>query len=593
MPLINTSELGTLEKGDTTYAEVKIHFQTDFGPWLVSRKMEGEKDSLGKLWFSKSKQTVTRRVGNKDRIYKGDGTKRLINNLLPDALNSFFFIDGEQLREFFRISSPQKVADAIDTVSQLGLVYNAFAHLGLLEKDLRKSIKATTPQLDEVVKRIEFVEGQISQLRDRRNNVKKDLENDTEALSKVKEYLSGHSVEKIRALEEKRQMLEAEKGRLTSSNDDAKLMRNQYLVDIAPFIFLKEPIERTYALINERVERGELPPKIKETFVHELIEEGRCICGTDLSSDSEATSTLLDYSKHLSLSELSEVAIVGKTTLEEIQSEILDFPERIDAMTERIDQEETRLEQIAIDIEQIKEDLRGLDLEEINRYEARREQLTTLINQHELLLAELDEQLAASRRILLEHKRTEHTELAKHKKYDTLRLKLSLLRETQNVLAKTQQIIKGRIREKVEQKTNENFLELIRKEGAFKKVTIDDDYTVKVLHSHGFNVINDLSAGEYMILGLAFMSALMSISGFHAPVIIDTPLAKIDDIHRKYITTELPLFLKGTQLVLLVTPTEYDKKVQSNLSEYLLPTNCCHIEENETYTISEVKCKNA
>ena len=92
-----------------------------------------------------------------------------------------------------------------------------------------------------------------------------------------------------------------------------------------------------------------------------------------------------------------------------------------------------------------------------------------------------------------------------------------------------------------------------------------------------------------MILGLSFMSALMTISGFHAPVIIDTPLGKIDDEHREYITTELPKFLSGTQLALLVTPTEYDSNVRYNLQEYLLADNFFEIVENESKTISEVK----
>lgn len=92
-----------------------------------------------------------------------------------------------------------------------------------------------------------------------------------------------------------------------------------------------------------------------------------------------------------------------------------------------------------------------------------------------------------------------------------------------------------------------------------------------------------------MIFGLSFMSALMTISGFHAPVIIDTPLGKIDDEHREYITTELPKFLSGTQLILLVTPTEYDASVKENLQKYLLKENCFEITENESKTISQVR----
>ena len=129
---------------------------------------------------------------------------------------------------------------------------------------------------------------------------------------------------------------------------------------------------------------------------------------------------------------------------------------------------------------------------------------------------------------------------------------------------------------------------LIRKKTAFSSITIDENYDVKVHHIDGYNVINDLSAGEYLILGLSFMSALMTISGFQAPVIIDTPLGKIDDEHREYITTELPKFLEGTQLILLVTPTEYDNNVKANLDKYLLKENFYQITENKDQTVSTV-----
>jgi DNA sulfur modification protein DndD len=591
MPLINSSVLRSLQNDETSYAEVTIHLQTDAGAWLVSRKMEGGKDSYGKLWFSESKLMVVHPVGNQDKVDTGEGTKRLVNNILPDALKSFFFIDGEQLREFFRVSSPDEVAKAIDTVSQLELVYKASSHLELLEKDLRKNIKTSTPQLDTVVRQIEFVQSQIEQFRDRISDVKKDKQNDEAALDVVKEYLRGHNVEKIAALEDKRQMLEAEKDRLIPSIEEQKLKRNQYLVHITPFIFLKAPIENTYVLITEGMDKGELPPKIKETFVHELIEEGRCICGNELTS--ESTATLVEFSKHLALSELSEVAWVGKTTIEQILSEIQEFPKTIDSMNKSIDKQESRLEEIKRDLEQIGDDVAGFDEEEVNRNEARRIELIKLISEHELLLAQLGEQAASARKVLEERRKQEQIELAKDTKHNKLRLKLNLVQEAQNVFLRTQKLIKDRIRNRVEQKTRDNFLTLIRKEGAFEDVIIRDDYTVQVRHSSGFNVINDLSAGEYLILGLAFMSALTDISGFQAPVIIDTPLGKIDDIHRKYITTELPQFLEGTQLILLVTPTEYDDEVRKNLSAYLLPINCCRIKENEIYESEVVQSGNA
>ena len=139
----------------------------------------------------------------------------------------------------------------------------------------------------------------------------------------------------------------------------------------------------------------------------------------------------------------------------------------------------------------------------------------------------------------------EKIELSKDKKNAQLRIKLQLVQDARTTLANTEYVVKAKIRNQVEKSTKENFLTLIRKKTAFKDVLIDEEFNVKIIHSHGYNAINDLSAGEYMILGLSFMSALMTISGFHAPVIIDT-LGKIDDEHREYITTELPKFYRDS-----------------------------------------------
>ena len=88
---------------------------------------------------------------------------------------------------------------------------------------------------------------------------------------------------------------------------------------------------------------------------------------------------------------------------------------------------------------------------------------------------------------------------------------------------------------------------------------------------------------EYMILGLSFMSALMTISdSMHLLSLI--PRLRIDDEHRSISPQSYPV-LSVPQLVLLVTPTEYDS-VRQNLQEYLLADNF-EIVENESKTLSE------
>ncbi|KKF99588.1 AAA family ATPase [Methanosarcina mazei] len=588
MPIINTSAVASLDYNQSTYAEVVVHIITNMGPWTIKRRIEGNKKNDGNLYLKPSELTVIYPVGNQDKVETGEDTQILVNNLLPEALKGFFFIDGEQLREFFKFSTPRKIADAIDKVSQLELLYKSEEHLKLMESTLRKGVKSTTPELEKVQREIQDIENWIEQTK--KIIEQKEFENDknNEELIEINSFLKENNIPKVSILQEERELIDKDIERLNKQIESREFERNNYLVDIAPFIYLKDEIEKSYKIIENKVEKGELPPQIRETFVHELLERGYCICGNDLNGESRKI--LEQYITKLALSELSEISIVGKTTIIQIYSDIKEFPEKIDKLNEHINKLNDDLEQKKRRKEQISAEIKDSDIDEIRRLENRRNQLERLIGNIEGDIKSLNRDLEIFNSKLSNKEELYVKEMSKDKKNLILKKKLSLVKNSLKTIEESKLIIKAKIRDQVERNTKNNFLTLIRKKHAFKDIVIDENYIVKVLHSHGYNVINDLSAGEYLILGLSFMSALMTISGFHAPVIIDTPLGKIDDEHRSLITTELPRFLHETQLVLLVTPTEYDHNVKKNLDEFLLKENYYEIRENEANTESMVWC---
>ena len=74
------------------------------------------------------------------------------------------------------------------------------------------------------------------------------------------------------------------------------------------------------------------------------------------------------------------------------------------------------------------------------------------------------------------------------------------------------------------------------------------------------------------------MAALSDISGFNAPVLIDTPLGRISSNPKKDIAQNLPDYLEGTQMTFLMTDEEYTEGVQSMMehkvvNEYQLVYN--------------------
>jgi DNA sulfur modification protein DndD len=69
-------------------------------------------------------------------------------------------------------------------------------------------------------------------------------------------------------------------------------------------------------------------------------------------------------------------------------------------------------------------------------------------------------------------------------------------------------------------------------------------------------------------LALAFTLALHEVSGFDAPLVIDTPVARVSDRHRESFAKVLAKVGKsGKQILLLFTPDEYTLSVSKWLDQ--------------------------
>ena len=103
------------------------------------------------------------------------------------------------------------------------------------------------------------------------------------------------------------------------------------------------------------------------------------------------------------------------------------------------------------------------------------------------------------------------------------------------------------IHNKLEELTSYEFGNLHWKE-FYQGVTIDDKYEVKIFKEGGYVVPNDLSKGGQLVLALSFMTALNSLSGFGLPIVIDTPLGRLDEPIKENIGKYLPEYTKNKQV---------------------------------------------
>jgi DNA sulfur modification protein DndD len=106
------------------------------------------------------------------------------------------------------------------------------------------------------------------------------------------------------------------------------------------------------------------------------------------------------------------------------------------------------------------------------------------------------------------------------------------------------------------------------------KITIDNDGTTHILGKSNKEMTFDRSAGENQIFATALIAGLAEVSGVKAPMVVDTPLGRLDSKHRqnifKFWTGDA-----GRQVILLSQDKEIDselyKRIQKNVSKtYLL-----------------------
>lgn len=135
----------------------------------------------------------------------------------------------------------------------------------------------------------------------------------------------------------------------------------------------------------------------------------------------------------------------------------------------------------------------------------------------------------------------------------------------------------------------ESFLMLIRKANLVAKVVIDPaTYQIQLLNSSLEHIPSSrLSAGERQILAISILWGLAKASGRPLPMIIDTPLGRLDSMHRKNLVDNY-FPVASHQVILLSTDQEIDKHCRDDLSKYIGREYHIQYEEKlQTSTIRE------
>ncbi len=289
----------------------------------------------------------------------------------------------------------------------------------------------------------------------------------------------------------------------------------------------------------------------------QLLKRKECICGSKIKKDSEEEKKLKKLANTQSYKEYVRIISEGDSRLPEMLNSLDDKIKLIADLRKKISESELKLQKNSKDLEEINQKLKDSDADDIKEKAEEKEMVERAIYRNEKEIGRLEINIHDLNEVKKEYERDLTNVKIRDMKDQLLIKKSEKCKELINYSKSIKEAIMKKIKDKIEESTARNFKELHWKAENYEKVSISDEFSLSVKDKYKGELINELSQGAALCFGLAFMTALRNYSGYDVPIIIDSPVGKIDEGNRENIANNLPKQLKDKQVIFLVTSSEY------------------------------------
>ncbi|OQX00555.1 MAG: DNA sulfur modification protein DndD [Desulfobacteraceae bacterium IS3] len=549
---------------------------------------------LAKPKINDIKSTLT--VKYNDEIFENpDRAEDFLTLKIPKNISQFFFFDGEKIQEIVNDGfSKDDIRESVEALLGIELLKKLYEDLKKVIADERKNYPnisdASIPNREKEIEDLKNeLETAIAGVQDLEKDIKEN-EEEKEQLTKAFEERFG----KFPDIIENKKELEIERRNLKKENDKLDDSINNFCKESLSFVLLtnflpelKNQIKKERTFKNDRrafEEKNELVNKIIENlFGKECI-----ICKRPVQFDreklfQEISSRIFKQSPEqidviLDSSEKEDASILN-LNLEENYRKILDFKNMLN-----------QKEDITNRLQDIEKKFRASELEKED--ETNFQEIHKKISEKEKFIgrrkaewsdlrekkSKLEDDIAIKERDL--NKVYENYE----KKKEANRLveysgKLNCVIEKYIEIYRTNKI------KELEKNLFDIFIKIFAKK--IQEIKINEktlDITLKEDENKSINY-REFSAGEKEIFAISFLWALSKTSNLELPIIIDTPLARLDHNYRESLIRHYFPFASKQVIILsqneeIVPDSEFHKML--NPSIYLEKTLTYDYSDNKT-----------
>ena len=513
-----------------------------------------------------------------------DNWIEFISQIISPSLSKLFLFDGEKILHY---ADPQNTSalliQGIQTLFGADLINDLEDDLKILKKRIIKSFDP------EAGSGLEELDKEISQLRKNIISTEKSIEKKQDTLEVLNNEFSilenkfdAYGLKKIN----KAKVLEFDLQKLTMQSEELLKQQRAIVSGSMPLSLVQNRLnaislssegsdeikdyEKKISAFKER--DRDILKRIKETKNEEIYKELKTYLGSSikvLKSDKPE----INLSNFISS---AEDHLLLKNELENENSNFSIYQKDLNNILLKIEQTQRSIARVP-------------DTKDSKAMFKKRDECIKDITNLELAIEELAltlEQKQNEERLLnIKYKQAFDREVDNLQAESVQSKHLQRIKYIEKVLEKFNKEIIVRSLDSMERLVTQKFKYLIRKNTLVEKFSIERGaYILSAVNEKGKNIeLIDLSAGERQILAISILWSLSELSKTSIPVIIDTPLGRLDSKHRNQLITKY-FPVAGPQTIILSTDEEIIGKYYQTFKPYIGKKYLCSENKKEAGT---------
>lgn len=548
---------------DAQEMEVEIEFAQAPWTWRLSRtwtrKRGGSETGVASVTLSSRLENLT---ATEEPIKDEDAIALMVSTFMPGQIRDFFLFDGERIQDYAD-SSSENIKDALERLLGLNLYITLLNDLQVTERTFRtgRDSRNVGADLSKTTAERDAIEAQIKRFASDRVRMQKSLtesRQELESLERSEETI-------LQSLDPETQSNRSE---LTSTRDTLDRDIQEATDELKGLLGTELPIAWFWPLLKDIPEsmlnsggtykfdewaeflwnnRSRLAPSLGEGDFDSFME------------------TLEDVSRQNTSPNFPPTAIDGARELARILS----------ASKTRVLTVAKNLQEMKIDYDRLGHELNALpapqsehtDVQELRQsLEFERNNISKL----EWDLADASEKDRDYKRQLEDLVEKIDELSSDDAEYRRLDARLDACRRLQTVLEDFINEYRSTRVGQLETEFNKQFRNLTNAPGLVERVEIDkDSYDITVVPRAGMALAaQEQSAGQKEIIAFTLISSVVALSDRQLPVVIDTPLARLDSVHKGNV---LKNFFPnvGKQVIILSTDTEIGREQRQMLQPFI------------------------